>query len=706
MASTEDRVNPAAGALAGFEYQIDVSIWLALDLILASKLASECVLEPISQEDLEVELKEEVVEEDRGGSITAISQLRGYRLIVQSKLRTGAAWTPSGLRRLLNHGGKERKPAAELLQQDPTARYLLVTSAGLNAEAGALRVSRAGAWPAASKLPAALSEVPGVNLAGRLAVIRGKEPDELERDIKTLLTESFRVPNARYSQCRSVLREAARVRVLGASDGRWTGAELERVIREHEGYLASSPDLEQYVYPTNWNDLLRAVDERHAVLILGQSGTGKTQASHKLQDELGKRISGLKRIAITRPHGPGQVVKDQTAPPVVFDIEDPWGRYEFDRDSRDWNDQLPDILRSARHDRIVIATSRRDVATEADALARVSHWIVDLESEHYDLESRQALYHNRLDTLPPTLQVVANDHRSLVLNELATPLEIQKFFDALRAHDPNEPVYAEPLIRAAIQRAHQDSIESTVKEQIEAHRAVPAAAVVWGLLKARDRLALEDVRRLEEVLDVLDHAAFRDGVTPLINFLITARNLRQPPSDASVSYYHPRVESGIERALSAHHTPAKRSLRFLVAALLSVELDDPEWGISTAVKMIAAIARRRPQLKPTVLASDHARVDAWLEKRVMTLGDDLDANLKLAAASGSKTSVAAEFARFMQHRADASFPDFNRWTPPAHDTAWVRVDARPSAHPAAVECLYPHSAPARKRRLRPREAPR
>lgn len=670
MDSTEERANSAgASALAGFEYQISASIWLALDLIVASKLASECVLEPISQEDLEAELQG-TVEEDEPGSVITTSQIGGYRLIVQAKLRTGDAWTASGLRGLLTHGGKVRKSAAELLQQDPSARYLLVTSAGLNSEARHLRVNRAGAWPAAPKLPPSLAETFGVSLGGRLAVIRGKEPEDLEGEIKTLLTENFHVPNARYAECRLALREAARAKVLGAGAGRWTRAELEIVIREHEGYLASSPDLESYVYPTNWNELLRAVEERYAVLILGQSGTGKTQTSHKLQDELGKRLRGLKRIAITRRHAPGQVVKDQTVPPVVFDIEDPWGRYEFDRDSRDWNDQLADIMRGARHDRIVIATSRRDVATEAGALAKVSPWIVDLESEHYDLSRRRALYHNRLDTLPPTLQVAANENESLVLNELSTPLEIQKFFDELRITDPNKPVHVYLLIRDAIKRAHQNSIESTVKEQIEAHAAVPAAAVVWGLLKSRDRLALDDVRRVEEVLDVLDHDAFREGVTPLINFFIAARNLRQPPNEASVSYYHPRVESGIEQTLSVHRMPAKRSLRFLVEALLSVEGDDPDWGMSTAVRMIESIARRRPDLKPTVSAGDQVKIDAWLETRVMTLESDLDANLKLAAAAGSKTSVASEFARFMQHRPDTSFPGLHRWGPPPHDATW------------------------------------
>ena len=169
--STEDLAKRAgAGALEGFEYQIDVSIWLALDLILASKLTDECVLEPISQEDFEADLHE-----NEPGRVTTVSQVGGYRLIVQAKLRRGDAWwTAGGLRRLLTHGGEARRSAAELLQEDPSARYLLVTSAGLNGEAAGLRVRRAGGkWPEPSRIPASLTEALGASLGGRLAVIAG-----------------------------------------------------------------------------------------------------------------------------------------------------------------------------------------------------------------------------------------------------------------------------------------------------------------------------------------------------------------------------------------------------------------------------------------------------------------------------------------------------------------------------------------------------
>ena len=482
--------------------------------------------------------------------------------------------------------------------------------------------------------------------------------------------------------------------MLGGLSGRWRREELETVIRQHEGYLASSPDLERYVYPTNWDDLLRAVRTNHAVLILGQSGTGKTQTSHKLQETIGREIPGLKRVSIAPSLGPTQIIKDQTLPPVLYDIEDPWGRYEFDRDSRAWNDQLTTIMASAHHDRIVIATSRRDVAMEADALGRVARWIVDLESEHYDLSRRQELYHNRLDTLPPFLQIAAIEDEALVLKELATPLEIQKFFDALRIADPNQRVHPSDRIREPIQKAHQDSIESTVKEQIEAHEAVQTAAVLWGLLKARNRLSLEDLRRIEEVLAELDENSFGEGVTPLVDFFIAARNLRQ--SDASVSYYHPRVESGIEQTLNKHEMPAKRSLKLLVEALLSLEEGSPDWGICTAARMIEGIVLRHPDLRPAVSAGAQVKIDAWLEKRVMTLGKDLDVDLKLAAAVGSNTSAVSEIARFMRHRIKTRFRGFGShpWGPPPHDAAWYGwLRANPITErllSAYIRTVFPH----------------
>jgi len=47
----------AAAAQAGFDYQLDVSILAALQLLLISKAATRLVLEPANEEDLEADLE-------------------------------------------------------------------------------------------------------------------------------------------------------------------------------------------------------------------------------------------------------------------------------------------------------------------------------------------------------------------------------------------------------------------------------------------------------------------------------------------------------------------------------------------------------------------------------------------------------------------------------------------------------------------------
>ena len=277
------------------------------------------------------------------------------------------------------------------------------------------------------------------------------------------------------------------LRVRRAGGGRWTRTQLEQVIRRHDGYIASSPELDHYVHPTNWGDLRGAVGERHAALVIGQSGTGKTMATRKLYDELRKEIPGLARVPITL--GPDQLRDDVTEPPVLYDIEDPWGRYDFEPKSRPWNDQLAQLFAMARPDRMIVVTSRLDVAQSAGALDTVKRWRVGLEAEHYGQAERRRLYRTRIDALPRKLQALAKESESSVLAELATPLEIQKFFDVLPTLDDKERRNPAGLVAEAIRRAHQDSIERTVVDQIEEREDVRAAAVLWGLLKANDKLS-------------------------------------------------------------------------------------------------------------------------------------------------------------------------------------------------------------------------
>ncbi|WP_457337489.1 hypothetical protein [Rhizobacter sp. P5_C2] len=664
---TDESTTGSGGySIAGYDYQVDVSVWLALDLVLASHLAREVTIEPASEEDLEAELAP-----CEPGRLTSTTCLEGYRLIVQAKRRTGDAWTVLGVKALLEHGAA--RPSAKQRLVDPHARYLLVTNAALNGGARDLGVRHPGSWPIPGKMPASIAAILPSGASGRVAVIANQDDERLATDIKLLLTESFRVPKARLAQCIERLRQESRVRIRGAGGGRWTRDELERVIREHDGYIASSPELDRYVYPTNWQELRTRMRERSAALVVGQSGSGKTMATRKLFEELSAEVPGLARVSITR--GPKQMQEDRTLGPVLYDIEDPWGRYDFDPASRPWNDQLAQLFAQARHDCMVIATSRLDVAQAAGAMETVKPWVVAIEAEHYGPRERQRLYRGWIDALPRDLRTVAKQSEKAVLAELATPLEIQKYFDALPTIDGDIKKSSSALVGEAIRRAHQDSIERTVIDQIEGRGDVRSAAVVWALLKATDKLSMPLLLQIEGPLADLD-AQLDRGVRPLVQFFVAARNLRQV--EDLVTYYHPRVEAGIEKALLRHPLVVRRTFERLIEVLLVGNGLGGAWAAAIAARVLHA-TDRTAELKPSVSAQAQSRIDAWLATELQRGGKTLEENMGLAASAGSSSCNLAEVARFLLHRPDTSFPGFSFWGAPDHDEIWrARMRADPA----------------------------
>jgi hypothetical protein len=661
-----------SASLAGYEYQIDVSVWLALDLVLISRLTEELVLEPASQEDLEATLSD--VEP---GRLVSRVPMTGYTLFVQAKRRGGDAWTPTTLKSLLKHGGDKRISAAERLK-DIGARYLLVTSAGVNGDARKLNRRQAGSWPKASAMPNVIAKDIDHDISGRVAVIANQDDERLRGDIDRLLAEGCRVPNARLSVCRSKLRDEARTRIARAGGGRWRRRDIETIIREHEGYLASAPELEHYVHPNNWGDLRAAMAKESAAIIIGQSGTGKTLATKVLYDELRKAIPGLTRMPIRL--GPSQLRDDTTPPPVLYDIEDPWGRFDFDPNSRPWNDQLGDFLAAARPDSMIIATSRLDVAQAAGVLPTIKPWVVGLEAENYGKVERQKLYRSRIDSLPRDLRPLARGSERQVLDNLATPLEIQKFFDALRTQDREGLKNPPGFVGAAIDRAHQDSIELTVIEQIEGRRDLRAAAIMWALLAANDKVTRSVLREIEDSLADMD-AAMERGVSPLVDFFVAARNFRQ--SDGGiVTYYHPRVEAGITRALEKNRQIVRRTLRQLIDLLVSADGPGEEWGAGAAARILSR-ARSKFGVNPTDSAAP--RIDDWLEARVAAGGREFGEYLELAASAGSAASNASEVARFLLHRPNRSFGGMLSWGRQKKGADWYRARAANPATKPLVE---------------------
>ena len=61
----------------------------------------------------------------------------------------------------------------------------------------------------------------------------------------------------------------------GTSIGVWTREDLSNVIRGCGGYPASTPELELFVSPANYEILRERLERQNAIVITDPSGTGK-----------------------------------------------------------------------------------------------------------------------------------------------------------------------------------------------------------------------------------------------------------------------------------------------------------------------------------------------------------------------------------------------------------------------------------------------
>ncbi|WP_180900508.1 hypothetical protein [Martelella soudanensis] len=82
------RVSSGNPGYAGYEYQIEVTVWVALDLLLAKGATGEVVIEPRSDEDLEA-----AVIDPSTASLGLTAEGERLDLILQAKSRSGSPWS-------------------------------------------------------------------------------------------------------------------------------------------------------------------------------------------------------------------------------------------------------------------------------------------------------------------------------------------------------------------------------------------------------------------------------------------------------------------------------------------------------------------------------------------------------------------------------------------------------------------------------------
>ncbi len=666
----DDGLSPSSGgrSLEGYVYQLDVSILTALDLVLARKVAHEIVLEPATEEDLEANIEHEP------GALWETIALDSYRLVLQCKLRNTGPWKHQDLSRLLAHG-KRRKSARDRLA-DPGIRYLLVTNADLDGAARRLKVETVGVWPPASDIPPDMGKNLPADAGGRIAILGAMDHEKINARTERLLSQRFRVPHSNLQGCREALRSEAFLRMRGAAQGVWSRLDVELLIAAAGGYVGESADLEGFVPPTNWDELKTAIDTKHAVVITGASGTGKTRIAKHSSLTCATRYPASS-MSSSRG-GPEKTADDPDSRPVVYEIEDPWGRFRLEPTSAPWNGAIAEILQSAAPDRKFVITSRSDVLHESK-LRLKDKWVVTLEDENYGPAQRTKLFENRLPSLPPSLQPTVLRSRDDAVERLATPLEMHRYFAVLAdglEKDENTGEY----IARCLSDAHQSSIEAALIHNVRQRETWAWAAITWGLFKSGARQTFNVLPTIQAGL-TKRQSDLEDGLEPYLNFLIAGRNLRQVES--TLTYQHPRVELGLEEALKEKPGLSARVLSYLVEVLIDLDKrTDTDWGTEGAAHLVHAV-RERSIVQLELPFERQSQLDVWIDARLAGTGPDFREDLKLAVSVGSADSIPAEVARWLTHqKRDEEHWFLASWTAPDRSPEWfqrVAADQRTRA---------------------------
>ena len=278
----------------GFEYQIDASVWIALELMLHRGRIDEMLVEPENSEDVEALLDAPAPSctnakpEDRQAAIVDATLSAGRRMIYQMKTRSTGPWTDAHFSEVIGDGRQPEKPkrgptprarALAMLLNDPTLNYMLLTDAGIDSNLHRLN------WPtlhtdgsdavlSRDLLDRSLWKRSG-ELAGRLHILSNLSSELLRFRNSKLLTEVARVPHVQVTPCVDALKDAFRQRLLGRKPSRFERAELFSILRAHEGLAVREED-PCYVTPGDIESIEARLDQDRWIVLVGPPGAGKT----------------------------------------------------------------------------------------------------------------------------------------------------------------------------------------------------------------------------------------------------------------------------------------------------------------------------------------------------------------------------------------------------------------------------------------------
>lgn len=647
---------PVSAALKGYLYQKDVSVWIALKFMVLDEACLALEVEPWTEEDLEIEVAS-LTEASPGVAADA----EGYTLSLQVKSRSSGNWSLNDFKGLLQHGKK--RPSAIQQLENKAVKYLLVTDASLHGNPNELSVHNVGSWP--KKSPKSVDNLIDLSSHGRVAILPNLSRELLNGRVKAIILDILKVPHSDWEACYTALGQLI-FSLMKNGGGPATREMVLKVVQDHNGYLGAFSESDLYVPPNNYSEIQDKLASSNAVVIVGPSGTGKTWLSKSLVGELmDDDTRPLSLVKITQ--GPSEIEAFSESGPVLFDIEDPWGKYEASPNGADWAERLHTILRSAKPDRMFVVTSRSDFFEAAEP-KRLTQSLVYLLPENYSQEDRARIFNHRLTLISQDLQRVALSQSEYVLTSLETPLELDKFFVLLTDPKPDDLNDAQ-FAKYCADGARGDAIEDSLVRQITANNYHLEAGLFWAMMKAFEPLNKGVLNRFlqvvvsmsSELADKLDHFSIR---------LIAGFFLRR--KEGAITYRHNQVEKGLVKAIAAQKYAVNATLSDFVNRLLTLENNE----FRTAAETIAGAIFDQESLTLTLSTPARRVLDQTLTDSALSAAtkDTPNSFKRLSDLSGA-SHLPGRLARWLSNKSHDGTQAFMRthWAPLEDDEKFYKT---------------------------------
>lgn len=481
----EQSNNPAAKAYNGYEYQIVASIWVALTLMIEQGIAMEVIVEPDSLEDLEATIPGELIVRDHISATVEVPLHGETRMLYQMKTRSFKTWTVSALKDVVGDGepapisrpgSAPRAKALELLLEDDSRLYTLITDARVAGELSAISRTALLKMRSESALPVGIlakgSDEKAQSLHGRVHIVDGYSEKLLGHLIDALLKQTAKVPYTNVEACFKELVQVFRDCLLQRRDKRVTVQNLRDIFSRFGARDPRGP-IPGYVAPTKLSDALAMLQSGRRLLLVGPPDIGKASLAEFLTvtSELGALscpvavLSNISELSIRlSDDGPGLLV-----------VKNGWDEEIF-AEGRSPSD-LPAILDRASADKYIIVTCDSSVYARLPRYmqSRLEQYKVTLELNDYSDEDRWQIVLNQAGLTDWQLKSL-EEARIEILRDLHEPLFLYLLGTHIRnnAYKMREPLpqtddLLSDFLGLSIDRNHgffQELVERTIHETV------------------------------------------------------------------------------------------------------------------------------------------------------------------------------------------------------------------------------------------------